>query len=45
MLHSKAIDSIFWEVGTAEKILKTRSLNGAFCCNMESMTCLPASLV
>ena len=35
MLLSYAIDSMFSEVGTAEKRFKTKSLNGAFCRNLK----------
>jgi len=35
MLHSTDIDSMFSEFGTAQKLFKTRSFNGAFCHNLK----------
>jgi len=35
MSHSNAIDSMFSEVGTAEKLFKARSLYDAFCLNLK----------
>jgi len=35
MLHSHAIDLMFSEVGNAEKLFKTRSLNCAFLRNLK----------
>jgi len=35
MLHSNGIDSMFSEVGTAEKRFKARSLYYAFCLNLK----------
>ena len=35
MLYSNTFDLMFSEVGTAEKLFKTRWLNGAFCPNLK----------
>jgi len=34
-MHTNAIDSMFSEFGTAEKLFKTWLLNGAFCRNLK----------
>ena len=44
MLHSNAIDSMFSEVGTTEKLFKPRSLNGAFCRNLKQLICTIKSI-
>ena len=45
MSHSNAIDSMFSEVGTAEKPFKARSLYDAFCLSSKRCKMLPRFII